>query len=132
LADPIACDQSQLVPVLARPADDQCGLMLITTEVQDLDARGLHLLDDVPVVSLAWLDRFKHRLGDPAFVEAFLGLLGEIFAVSLPVVENGDWFVAPAFREKIAGEPALKIVAANHAEDVGEALCCELRIGVLS
>jgi hypothetical protein len=106
--------------------------VLITAKVRNLDGHRLHLLDDSPIVSPAGLDRFEHGLGAAALVEASLRLLCETFAVSLPVVDNRDWFVAPAFGEKIAGDPALKVVPANHAEDVDEALFRQLRIGRFS
>ena len=115
--------------MLARLADDQSRLVLVAAEVQDLDAHRPHLLDDVPIVGLARLDRFEHRLGDAALVEPLLGLLGEAFAVGLAVVEDGDRLVAPALGEQIACDPALEIVPADHAEHVGEALLGELRVG---
>jgi hypothetical protein len=38
------------------------------------------------------------------------------------VVEDGDGLAAPAIAQKIACDPALEVVPANHAERVGEAL----------
>ena len=86
-------------------------------------------MDDLPIVSLARLNRFEHRLGDAALVQPFLRLLGEAFAVSLSVVEDGDRLATPALRKQITCDAALKIVPANHAEHVGEALLGELRVG---
>jgi hypothetical protein len=122
LADPIARDELQLVAVLVRLADYQRRLERVTAIVQHFDTLRPHRLDHVPVIGLARLDRFEHRLGDGALVEPFLDLLGEAFAVRLSVVEDGDRLVAPTLGEQIARDAALEVVSTDHTEHVGEAL----------
>ena len=114
----VAADQRRLQTLVMRLADDQPGLGLIAAEIDRVDIGLLHLADQGGEVFVALIDRFVHDLLEAELVCRLLGLVGKTFAVGGLVVNDRDLLALVMIGEILAGDRALRVVAAADAEDV--------------
>ena len=81
------------------------------------------------IVLLAGVDAFVEHFLHAAFADRLFGLVGEAFAVSRLVVDDGDFLALEMFDDVFAGDLALLVVAAADPEDVPHLALGHRRIG---
>ena len=122
-------NQARLQALLAHLANDQAGLGMVATVIEDVDLVGLELADQRRVILLAGGDGVVEDLLDTPRVELLLGLVRQALGVGLLVVDDGDPLLGVIIGKEVARHPALLIVPAAGAEDVVAALIGQFRVG---
>ena len=108
--------------------DDQPGLSMVATEIDDIDAGCLELADERRIVLLARRISLVHRLADAETRKLLAGLVGQAFAVGRLVVKDGDILASEMVRQEGAGHGTLLVVAPAGAKDIVEALLRQQRV----
>src|SRR3954452_10966028 len=102
---------------------------MIAADIDQIDIVALQARDDGVKILVALVVGFEHLFGEAGLVERLLGLVGEAFAVSGLVVEDGDVLALVGFGDVVGGNQALLIVAAADARHVPQLALGEQRIG---
>src|SRR6202022_4608881 len=121
--------QNGLETLIAHLAHDQSGFLMVAADIDKGDVVALHARDDRGEVFVSLVVGLEYLYTKAGLVVRFLGFVGEAFAVSGLVVEDGDILALVKFRDVIGGDQALLIVAAADARDVPELALRKQRIG---
>ena len=94
----------------------------ITAIVHDIDVGGRQAGHQVGVVDLTRCDLLVQDFVYAPLAQLLAGLGGNTGTVDLAVVQDRNLVIPPMLRQVVAGDDALAIVAADHAEHVGAPL----------
>ena len=125
----VARDELNRVAAVACRAGHERDLGMIPADIQHGDIRRLQRSDLGRIVVLPGRIGLVDRFGHAALVQLLSGLVGETLAIGRVVVKDRDLLVGPMIGQVVAGHDALRVVAANDAENVGTALLGQHRIG---
>jgi hypothetical protein len=129
VVDAVPADHPEIVADVVRLSDDKAGLGGVPAVVEDVDPGRPQPSDHLGVVRLAGHDRVKDDLRHAALVQPRLGQSGQAHAVGQAVVQDRDVLAGPSLGQVVAGDRALHVVAADHAEDVRVTRFGERRVG---
>jgi hypothetical protein len=124
----VAPDQLDVVSPLTGGAHDPRRIWPVAADVGHLDASPLQLLDQVGVIVGPGQIGGVQGLAHAALAQPAAGLVGQAGTVDAPVVQDGDFGAWPPLGQKIAGNPALPVVAADQAEDVAATFLSQPRM----
>src|SRR5579883_2336521 len=129
VGDAVAAHQRRFEALVAHLAQDEAAGVLQATPVDQVGIDRFELGDEGGEILVVLVDALEEHYLHAVGIERLARFLGETLAVGRLVVHEGDLLALEPLRDDRAGDAALLVVAAAHAEDVPHLAIGDLRVG---